>query len=272
MEEDTSTVPCLNILSLPTDAILHTLGFLYPYDQNRCCFKNGYHILNVIANHNDMHALYKAFPTLRRFIRQLAHEQGYWEALGLTKDGDRMNIDDDIHHKRHNPFLHRLRLIQDADVTTYQCSGETRGETGREGIANLLREGDAEWNKWYDPTLRLDVSPFYAQISLRRPVHVLAYGIKTANDHPARDPKDWNLWVSDRHRRDLIYRPYSKLHIVHRVTNHRFTRRYETAWWTIPPTPPAKQALTIRLAIDATRNDDSSGAQIGQLYLVVADD
>ena len=181
-------------------------------------------------------------------------------------------------------------------MASYQCSGETRGGTGREGIHNILRDGDDNWNKWYDPTLRLDLNPFYAQFTFHRSVRLLAYGLKSANDVPPRDPKDWRLLVSDRKGHELSFRPYSKFVTAHAVANHCFVQRYETSWFPllnnhndddhndnnndnndnnnngrsvhVPLLPPA---WTVRLAIDSTRVD-GHGTQIGQLYLIVADD
>lgn len=254
------SAPSITLLSLPDETIVHALSFLYqnetrPRDVN---------ITSLLEQHSQMHMLYGEFPSLRTFLDELVRQEGSFFLASSSSSASSPH-----------PLAQGLKLIQDADVEHYDCSGETRGGTGGEGIKNILREGDHAWNKWYDPTLRLDVNPFYAQLSFPRPIRLLAYGIKSANDVPQRDPKDWRLLLSDRSRREMSYRPYSKFVTAHQVEDHAFTRRYETCWFTLPIEAQRRElspsTTTVRLAIDDTRVD-GFGTQIAHLYLVVADD
>eukprot|EP00977_Amphora_coffeiformis_P003780 scaffold757_cov168-Amphora_coffeaeformis.AAC.5 len=250
---------------LPEDAMVHVLSFLYQYES--CVPHVKADIGGVIERHNQMYSLYTDFPWLRPILDEILREEGsFLSTLASTTSTSTSTT---------HPFLHRLKVIQSADVAGYQYSG---GTTGREGIHNILRDGDYDWNKWYDPTLRLDLNPFYVQFTFHRTVKLLAYGIKSANDVPQRDPKDWRLLVSDRRGHELSFRPYSKFATVHAVENHSFQQRFETCWFPILNSSSSSinnnnnlpPAWTVRLAIDNTRID-GYGTQIGQLYLIVAD-
>ena len=250
--------PPLDLLSLPDDTLLYIFSFVYQCQSRPTA---GDDILSVIRGHNDLHTLHTSWSAMRPLLREFSKRESFLPPLQQQQQQQQQSV---------CPFAHRLKIIRDNDVRSYSCSGETRGGTGREGIVNLLRDGNHAWNKWYDPTLRLDTNPYYTQLWLHMPVRVLAYGIKSANDVPGRDPKDWRLLVTPRTPPEIgYYQTYQKFSTAHQVHNHIFTRRYETAWNVFDHA--LDPAVTIRLAIDATPSEHA-GTQISQLYLVVVDD
>jgi hypothetical protein len=165
------------------------------------------------------------------------------------------------------PFL---RLVRQDEAQSYGCSAETLGGTGREGVHNLLRDGNFGWNKWFDPTVyagthNAGTQYAYAQVNLARPVRLVGYGVKSANDVPARDPKDWHLEIANN------FIP------VHSVANEHFPNRYETHWFSFNEEGMPQPTRMIRIVVTDTLRRRMEGAripgtQIGQLYFLVVDE
>ena len=60
------------------------------------------------------------------------------------------------------------------------------GSTGREFPQNLLSPGEEPWNKWFAPHHRKS----WIMIEFNQHLSFQGIGIKSANDHPRRDPTE----------------------------------------------------------------------------------
>jgi hypothetical protein len=107
--------------------------------------------------------------------------------------------------------------------------------------------------------------------SMRTPksiwVRLVGYGVKSANDVPARDPKDWHLEIANN------FIP------VHSVANEHFPNRYETHWFSLTVNEEGMPQPTrmIRIVVTDTLRRRMEGAripgtQVGQLYFLVVDE
>jgi hypothetical protein len=200
-----------------------------------------------LEEHNTVNNLHRALPRLRAAVQRFAA----LHPVFLTSC----------------PFSFRLRLVRQDEAQSYGCSAETLGGTGREGVHNLLRDGNFGWNKWFDPTVYAGTQYAYAQVNPARPVRLVGYGVKSANDVPARDPKDWHLEIANN------FIP------VHSVANEHFPNRYETHWFSLTVNEEGMPQPTrmIRIVVTDTLRRRMEGAripgtQVGQLYFLVVDE
>ncbi|WP_329216909.1 alpha-1,2-mannosidase [Streptomyces sp. NBC_01485] len=137
----------------------------------------------------------------------------------------------------------------DLKVTGVAASEEFDG--GGEGAANLL---DDARNKWlaFDDTALLD-------FTLARPAVVSSYSLRSANDAPGRDPRDWTLLGSfDGH----TWTPLDTR------TGETFTSRFQTRDFVVRGAAHTTAYRHYRLEISS--NSGSNETQLAQVRFVEA--
>ena len=88
------------------------------------------------------------------------------------------------------PLL-EIGLSEEAVEVKVHAFDPTGGFTGQEWPWKLLHKGQGEGDKWCCG----GGGHGWVEYIFRKPLLIRGYGLKSANDFPVRDPKDFSLWV-----------------------------------------------------------------------------
>jgi hypothetical protein len=137
------------------------------------------------------------------------------------------------------------------------CDSVEGGGTGLEFTSNLKKDGQEDWNKWYDA----NSGETWIEATFPTALRIKAFQLKSANDCPGRDP--YEITVS-------VRRPDSQeWEQLHNQSSIFFDNRFENKLFVVDTQSEVSAfRVTInRNLAEATGNFEPSGTQLAQFTL-----
>lgn len=151
-------------------------------------------------------------------------------------------------------------IVLDLSGLRVESNFDEGAPSGGEVASNVISRDNSEHKKWFVQDFKSKGGKAKLTIYFEKPILIRGYGIKSANDYPDRDPRDW-LFSAVNFVKAEANQKKEKFYKLSDIKKVKFHNRWDLQKFNINPT------LASAINIDFTEGNGSSDLQIGEVKL-----